>query len=279
MNFFTSLLLGIVQGIAEFLPISSSGHLSIFQNLFKLNYTEEDNLLFEVMLHLGTLVAVCLVYRKDLVPMVKETFQLITGKGNGGKSEDGRITTPVRTTILVGVATLPLFIVLLFNSAFERLFSNLSFIALALLVTGVLLYAADRIPRGKKDARSITVKDVLLIGAAQAIAVVPGLSRSGTTIAAGTALGLKRSFATKFSFLLSIPAVIGSVILEFFKALIDGVNWSLFPLYLVGMVVAGVVGYFAIGLMRRFVEQCKLTYFSYYCWGVGAIVLIVSMFL
>ncbi len=279
MNIFTSIFLGIVQGLSEFLPISSSGHLTIFQQLFKLNYTEDENLFFEVLLHLGTLVAVFLVYRKDVIPMVKETWQLVTGKGSGGKTEDGRITNNVRLTILVGVATLPLVVLVPFSGLIERLYTNLSFVALALLVTGAILYAADRIPKGKKDSRSITVKDVLLVGLAQGVALLPGVSRSGSTISAGIACGLKRSFATKFAFLLSIPAVLGSFVLQLIKALIAGVNWSLLPVYLVGMVFAGVVGYFAIGLMRRFVERCKLTYFSYYCWGVGALVLIISMFL
>jgi len=279
LNIFTSIFLGIVQGLAEFLPVSSSGHLAIFQELFKLNYAENENLFFEVLLHLGTLVAVFLVYRKDIIPMVKETLELITGKGAGGKSEDGRITTNVRLTILIGVATIPLIILVPFSGFFERLYTNLSFVALALIVTGAILYAADRIPKGKKDARSITVKDVVIIGLAQGVALLPGVSRSGSTVSAGLACGLKRSFATRFAFLLSIPAVLGSFVLELIKALIEGVNWSLLPVYLVGMVFAGVVGYFAIGLMRRFVEKCKLTYFSYYCWGVGVIVLIVSMFI
>ncbi|MBQ4321253.1 MAG: undecaprenyl-diphosphate phosphatase, partial [Oscillospiraceae bacterium] len=241
MNIFTSIFLGIVQGLSEFLPISSSGHLTIFQQLFKLNYTEDENLLFEVLLHLGTLMAVFLVYRKDVIPMVKETWQLVTGKGSGGKTEDGRITNNVRLTILVGVATLPLVVLVPFSGLIERLYTNLSFVALALLVTGAILYAADRIPKGKKDSRSITVKDVLLVGLAQGVALLPGVSRSGSTISAGIACGLKRSFATKFAFLLSIPAVLGSFVLQLIKALIAGVNWSLLPVYLVGTVFAGVV--------------------------------------
>ena len=278
MNFWTALFLGIVQGLTEFLPVSSSGHLAIFENLFGLRYSEDENLMFEVLLHLGTLVSVFLVYRKEIIPMVRDTWHFITGKGNRGKTEDGRVTVPVRTMILVAIGTVPLILILPLHSALGKLFGNLSFIALALLVTGTILYAANKIPSGKKDERSVTAKDILLIGAAQAVAVIPGISRSGATTSVGIARGLKRDFAVRFSFLLSIPAVIGAFLLELIKAFVAGVNWALFPLYLVGMVVSAVVGYFAIGLMRRFVERMQLTYFSYYCWGVGVIVLIVSMF-
>lgn len=279
MNFWTALFLGIIQGLTEFLPVSSSGHLSIFENIFKLKYSEEDNVLFEVMLHLGTLAAVFMVYRKDIIPMVRDTWNFLTKKGNGGKSEDGRVLLPVRMMLLVVVGTLPLFVMVFLNGVFESLFANTSFVAFALLITGTVLYAAQKIPAGKKTERSITGVDAVCIGLAQAVALLPGISRSGATMSAGFARGLKKEFAVRFSFLLSVPAILGSFLIEIVKCFSAGVTWSYLPLYIIGMIVAGAVGYFALSFLKSLIEKAKMVYFSYYCWGIGTIVLIISMFL
>lgn len=278
MSVLMAILLGIVQGVTEFLPVSSSGHLSILQNLFKLQYSEADNLLFDVLLHMGTLVAVILVYRRDLGAIVHETSDFLTGRGDAGRDDFGRLAPPVRLLILIVVATLPLVFLVPFQSRFEVLYGKLWFIGLALLVTGGLLYAADHLIPGRKTEKSSRLADAFVVGLAQAIAVIPGLSRSGTTIAVGLARGYRRSFAVRFSFLMSLPAVIGSFLLTLYKALRAGINWKLVPVYLVGMVVAGVTGYFSIRLVKKLMDNNKFGKFAYYCWAVGLFALIASIF-
>lgn len=275
-----SIFLGIVQGITEFLPVSSSGHLSILQNLLKLDYSDAEHLLFEVLLHLATLVSVVVVYRTELRGMVKETAAFLRGHGEeGAGGEDGRFTPSVRLVFLIVVATLPLLLVVPFSEKVEMLFAKTGFIGFALLATGTLLFVADKLSAGRKNERTATVVDVLVVGLAQAVAVLPGLSRSGTTITVGMARGLKRDFAMKFSFLLSIPAIIGSVLLELIKAFSAGVTWSLLPIYLVGMVFAGVTGYFALRFLKVIINKALFGKMSYYCWGVGVLTLILSIFI
>ena len=154
---------------------------------------------------------------------------------------------------------------------------NTFFIGFAFLMTGVLLFAADRMGHGNKSERGATLGDAVMVGLAQAVAVVPGLSRSGTTISAGLLRGFDRNFAVKFSFLLSIPAVIGANLVSLVKAFAAGVEWSMVPKYLVGVVVAFVSGYFAIYLLRMIVQRGKFGGFAYYCWGAGLVTLILSL--
>lgn len=274
-----SIFLGLIQGIAEFLPISSSGHLSIIQNLFGLNYAEEEHMLFDVLLHMGTLISVILVYRRDLKSMLSETVGFFTGKSETAQTEDGRLSPAVRMVILIAVGTLPLLLIVPFYGKLELLFYKTGFIGFALLITGTLLYVSDKLHEGRKTEKTATLADALLVGAAQAIATLPGLSRSGTTITVAKARGMKRGFAVKFSFLLSVPAVIGSILVSLFSAIKAGVNWSLVPVYLIGVAVAAVTGYFAIGLVRRFIDNAKFGKFSYYCWGVGLLALLLSVIL
>ena len=140
-----------------------------------------------------------------------------------------------------------------------------------------LLFFSDRMTRGNKDLRSATILDVLVVGVGQALAVVPGLSRSGTTIAAGMTRGFSREFAVKFSFLLSIPAVLGANILSLVDAVQEGIDWSLMPMYLVGVVVAAVSGYLSIRLLKFITQRGSFGGFSYYCWGAGLVTLILSL--
>ena len=279
MSVFMAILLGIVQGVTEFLPVSSSGHLSILQNLFKLQYSEADHLFFDVLLHVGTLIAVIVTYRKDISDMFRQTSDFITGRGDGGKDDFGRLSPSVRLLILIIIGTVPLLFVVPFHSRLEVLYGKLWFIGLALLVTGGLLYAADRLIVGRKSEKTSRVADAFVVGLAQAIAVIPGLSRSGTTIAVGLSRGYKRSFAVRFSFLLSLPAVLGSLLVTFFDAVRAGINWKLIPVYLIGMAVAAVTGYFAIRLVKKLVDSNKFGKFAYYCWAIGAVALVVSIFI
>ena len=276
MNYLWSAFLGFVQGVAEFLPISSSGHLSLFQNFFGLRSAESGGLFFDVLLHLGTLISVFIYYWTDIRDMILEFFRGIAALGK----PTGETPPPARRLVLLVIlGTLPLFLILPIKDMVEQLYYNTYFIAFALLATGCLLYLSDRLAKGRKTEKNATIVDVLLVGVSQAIATVPGLSRSGTTIAAGLMRGFDRTFAVRYSFLLSLPAVLGANILSLKDAVQEGVDWGMLPIYLVGMVVSAVVGYFAIRLVNLLTDKGKFGNFAYYCWGVGALTLILSILL
>lgn len=275
MKLFDAIFLGIVQGLAEFLPISSSGHLSVFQNFFGLMDVEAENLFFDVLLHLGTLIAVFVAYWGEIKSMVLEFFTMIGARKLPKGQKPDRLSRRMIFFIIIG--TLPLFVILPIKDLVDGLYSNTIFIGCAFLVTGTLLMVSDRMTRGNKDLKSATIVDILLVGCAQAVATVPGLSRSGTTIAAGMGRGFSREFAVKFSFLMSIPAVLGANLLSLIDAIQEGVDWSLMPLYLVGVVTAAVVGYLAIRLLKFITQRGKFGGFAYYCWGAGLVTLILSL--
>lgn len=277
MTYATAVFLGLIQGIAEFLPISSSGHLSILQNLFKLNSAEGGHLFFDVLLHLGTLVSVCIVYWSDVSGMIREFFAMIGEMRNPDRKARKADIPMRRLVLLLIVATLPLFIVLPINGIVEKLYYNTFFIGIIFILTGLMLYVADKLLPGIKTEKSMSMRDALLIGLCQCVAIIPGLSRSGTTITAGLAMGLDRPFAVKFAFLMSIPAVLGATIVTLVKAIIAGVDMSLMPVYLVGMAISAITGVVAIGLMKLITSRGRLSGFSYYCWTIGAATIILSL--
>ncbi len=278
MTILQALFLGLIQGIAEFLPISSSGHLSVFQNLFGLDAGGENQLLFDVLLHLGTLVSVCVVYWKDIRTIAGECGELVRSIGHPVPGERKRLNA-VRLLMMIVFATLPLALILPVHDSVEKLYYSTAFIGIAFLATGTMLYTADRMPRGTRTEKTMRIRDALLIGLCQAVATMPGLSRSGTTITAGIATGLDRRFAVKFSFLISIPAVLGANLLSLFKAFQAGVDWSALPAYLLGMVVAMVSGYFALSFLRYIANKGKFGWFAYYCWFAGAVTLLLTIIL
>ena len=273
MSLLSSIILGLIQGVAEFLPISSSGHLAIAEHLMGMTGLEIPEF-FDVLLHLGTLVAVFAAYWEDIRDMVVEFFC--------GVRDLARRTTPTpvpparRLILLIIVGTLPLLVVLPIKDLVEGLADNMYFVGGALVVTGFLLFASDRVKKGRKTEKNAKLKDVLLVGVAQAIATCPGISRSGTTITAGCFVGFDRKFAVRFSFLLSIPAILGANILSIKDAL-DTVVWSEVPAYLVGVAVAAAVGYACIRLLKMIADKGKFGFFAYYCWIVGAITLILTV--
>ena len=278
MNYLFSIAMGFLQGVAEFLPISSSGHLTLFQYFFSPEQNPEElDMLFTILLHFGTLISVCVYYWRDVISMIREFFlglaDLFSRRGSGyGRPPEAR-----RLVLMIIVATLPLFAVLLVKDAVDAAFSNVTFVSAALIVTGFLLFFSDRMARGRKNARSATMVDALLVGCAQAVGTLPGISRAGSTISAGMLCGFDRTFAVRFSFLMSLPAVLGANILEVADAIqTGGVDTSRLPMYLVGMVVSGVVGYFAIRLVNLLANKGKFGAFAYYCWAVGIVSLVAS---
>ena len=275
MTYLFSVLMGVLQGVAEFLPISSSGHLALFQHFFGVENYEETQMFFTVLLHLGTLISVCVYYWRDVIDMIREFFlgirDLTVRRGGGAPPPPTR-----RLVMMIIVATLPLFAILPVKGLVEDAMSNVTFVSVALLATGFILFFSDRMARGRKNARNATVADALLVGCAQAVGTLPGISRSGITISAGLLRGFDRTFAVRFSFLMSLPAVLGANILSLKDALEAGVDLEMLPIYLVGMVFSGVVGYFAIRLVNLLADKGKFGNFAYYCWVVGLGSLIAS---
>ena len=272
MSYFMSAVLGFVQGVAEFLPISSSGHLTLFQHFFGM---PEPDQLFNVLLHFATLLAVCVVYWQDIWEMILEFFSffidLFSRRTYRGNPPEAR-----RMVLLIIVGTLPLFLVLPIQDKVEALGSNPVFVACALLVTGCILFLSDQMARGHKTVRSATLLDVLLVGIAQGAATVPGLSRSGCTISAGMVRGFDRKFAVRYSFLMSLPAVLGATLLKVLDVMEmeGGFPKENLPKYLLGMGIAAVVGYFSIQLVKLLASKGRFGAFAFYCWGAGALSLL-----
>ena len=261
MTYFMSILMGIIQGVAEFLPISSSGHLALFQTFFGMENMEEKYMFFTVLLHFGTLISVCMVYWRDIVDMIREFFLGIAALA--GRKDTGVAPPPARRMVmLIIIATVPLFVMVFLQDAVNQLFSNSIMVSCALLATGFILFFSDRMARGHKTAKNATVADALIVGCGQALAVIPGLSRSGTTISVGM-------IAVRFSFLMSLPAVLGANVLEIKDALASNFPIEELPMYLVGVAVSAVVGYFAIRLVKSLSDKGKFGKFAYYCWAVG----------
>lgn len=276
MTFFSSILLGVIQGVAEFLPISSSGHLAIAEHLLGMSGVSDIPEFFDVLLHLGTLLAVFAAYWEDIRDMILELF--------AGVHDLARRTTPTpvpparRMILLIIVGTLPLLAVLPIKDYIEGLSDNMLFVGVALLFTGCLLFASDRVGRGRKTERTASLLDVLLVGVAQAIATCPGISRSGTTVSAACFLGFDRKFALRYSFLMSIPAILGANILSLKDAIAAGIPDGQLPVYLAGVAVSALVGYACIRLLRFIAEKGRFGWFAYYCWAVGALTLILTAF-
>ena len=273
MSFLTAALLGLVQGITEFLPISSSGHLALLQNIF---HIEEADMFFDVLLHLGTLLAVILAYRRDIAGVIQGGLGLVGVGPDRGKTTQKNADRR-RLALFLILGSLPLLLALPLQKWAETAFTSATLVSLMLLVSGTILYFSDRFSNGYQGLRDASAWEALLVGIAQAIAVIPGISRSGTTISAGMLCGFKRSFAVQFSFLLCIPGVLGAGIVSLIGAFRTGIDLSLLPKYLCGMVVAAISGYFSIRLIRYLAARSNFGVFAYYCWGAGLIALVLSL--
>ena len=248
-----ALLLGLVQGLTEFLPVSSSGHLVIAQSLLGIN---TEMLTFDIFAHVGTLVAVFVYFWSDIRALLKRPF--------------------CRFTALIIVGCIPAGIMgVLLDDLFERLFSSLAAVACALIVTGILLLLSDRF-NGKGRIEDMSFGQALAVGCFQGLAITPGLSRSGSTIFGALLCGLERSEAARFSFLLSIPVILGAALLEGVDVVKSGVPVSFS--YFLGALVAAVSGYFAIRIFIKLLHKRNMRYFSYYVWAVAAVVLICCLF-
>ncbi len=281
MSLLQAIFMGLIQGLTEFLPVSSSGHLALFKILF---HVETDTgILFDVLLHLGTLAAICIVYYKDIARLflegaaiAKDVFINIgiffKNLGQDNKKPYLRIVCNSyrKLVMLVLVSTIPTGVIgYLGREVVASAAGVLLVPGICLLVTAVLLFLADRMPEGKKLPKNVSYTTAFGIGIAQGIATLPGLSRSGTTMTVCLANGFRQSFAVKYSFIMSIPAVLGAAVLEISDITTAGLTAAEIVSYLVGMAVAAVVGYFCIKAMLVVVRTRKFKIFGVYCLMVG----------
>lgn len=272
MNPLQTTLLGIIQGLTEFLPVSSSGHLVILQNLLGFR---EPEMLLDTVLHLGTLMAVCIYFRSDLGKMILGTWESVfQGKGSEswGKKKTHRSHALITWWVLVGSIPTGL-IGFFFRHPLENLFGSVSLVAVMLLVTGTVLALTRLTPGTVGEGRDLGHVASLVIGTVQGLAIIPGISRSGTTIACGLYLGLEREMAGRYSFLLSIPAIMGALLLELKGADISGVGFL--PLFC-GFVSSALVGLLALKVLMGMVRKGRLFYFAPYCWILGILVLLIT---
>ena len=273
MDIFQGIIIGIVQGLTEFLPVSSSAHLVFIQKLLGV----ESSLAFDTFLHLGTLIAVLWFFRWDIYKMLK-SWWLSIGDILQGRFRQGFLEDPYkRLAWYVILATIPVGIVgVLFEDSVDALFSGALYVpAFFLFVTGTILYLSQRMTSGEINYDTITKKEALFMGLGQACAILPGLSRSGTTIAAGLTIGLNKEFAAKFSFILSIPAILGAFVLQV-KDIGSAMDANFLPVFL-GFIASIVAGYLAIKWMLDLIQNRNLDIFAYYCWLIGIIVFMGSI--
>lgn len=283
MSLLKAILMGLIQGLTEFLPVSSSGHLALFKILFGVE--TDTGILFDVLLHVGTLISICVVYYKDIWKLIVEGFGILGDVFVNGvlfvKNKSGKEQEPYRKIVhssyrkfvmLIIVSTIPTGIIGFVGRDVVEMASELLLVpGICLLVTAVLLFIADRIRDGEKLPKNVTYTNAFSIGIAQGIATLPGISRSGTTITACLISGFQRNFAVKYSFIMSIPAILGAMVLEIKDVAGTSIESIEILYYVIGMLIAAVVGYICIKTMLVIVRKKKFTGFAIYCLIVGLI--------
>ena len=246
------LILAVVQGLTEWLPVSSSGHLVITQTILGLNLP----IIFDVMLHVGTLIVVLAVFRKDIVDIIKAVVK------RDFETEEGKLA------LFIVVGSVPLAIIgFTFYDTIESLFSNLLAVGVALVITGCVLFFSEKRAGNKK----MGIIDSLLIGLAQGIAIIPGISRSGVTVSTGLLRKIDKATAFRYSFMLSVPAILGATVMES-KDIVIG-NIDAVPLF-VGATISMIAGYASLKLLQKIVMNQKFHLFAYYCWTAGIVLIL-----
>lgn len=261
MTTFQSIILGIIQGLTEFLPVSSSGHLVLAQHFWGIS---EPKITFEIVVHLGSLLAVLIYFHKDIIALLLSATKIFSSK----KSYHDVNNIKVLAYLLIATIVTAV-IGFSFKSKFESLYDIPLAVSIALAVTGLILFISDRIPNGKFDDYNIGWGKAIFIGIGQALAIIPGISRSGTTIAFALFSKMKRENAARFSFLLSIPAILGAALIDFMD--IDSIDPATLGKYSAGAIAAFISGFIVIALLIKLIQQKKLKYFSYYCWALSLV--------
>jgi len=273
LDILSAIILGAVQGLSEFLPISSSGHLALIPHLLGV----ETGLAFDTVLHIGTLIAIFTFFWKDIINLIKGFILSIIDLSEAiDKFKEGLNTIPEkRFAWLIIIGTIPTGIIgILFKDAVETVLRGTIFIGFFLIVTGIILYYSERHSSGNITAKDMSFKKAAIVGICQGLAVLPGISRSGSTIASGLCLGLEREYAARYSFLLSVPAVIAAGVLQIKD--IANIDASMTVL-LAGFLSSVIFGYLAIKLLMKMIKGWSLDIFAYYCWIVGILTLVLSV--
>lgn len=267
MHFLRAMLLAVIQGLTEFVPVSSSGHLAVTQYL--LGFTEPP-VVFDVMLHLGTLVAVLVFYRRDVLSMLR-----VFTRTRELSNPNWQKPTPRKLMGLLMFACIPTGVMGYYlKSGIEHAFSDVQSIAIGFLISGLIMSLTLLKKKQTRTLAQMNLRDAFLIGAMQGVAIFPGVSRSGSTISTALLLGLNPELAGRFSFLLSIPAILGAALLEAPGLSAEMHSGQNFLFYLASGTVAGVVGYFTLGPMIRILQRARLYYFAAYCWIIGFVLLV-----
>lgn len=269
------IFLGMIQGLAEFLPISSSGHLALASSFF--NFTADEAPALDVLLHLGTLFTVFVVYRRDIFSLVPAFFTMMK-KVFKGKFKLSEYTANERFVLFIIIATVPLVIVALTGAEdkIEMLKNYPMAIGGILIFNGLVLMISDRLSKGSVNGETATCKSALAVGLCQMCAILPGLSRSGSTITGGLLCNYDRQYAVKFSFILSIPAILGSAVMKVDDLVSASVTPTQWLYYAVGMITAAVFGFLAMKALIYISKKANFTYFAYYCFAVGLAAVIYS---
>ncbi|MFW5790365.1 MAG: undecaprenyl-diphosphatase UppP [Bacillota bacterium] len=255
MGFLNVIILGLIQGITEFIPVSSSGHLVIFQNFLEV----DGGITLNVFLHFGSLLAVTYVFRKEIIGIItlKEKYR--------------------KLTYLIIVGSIPAGLIgILFEDFFEEVFSTLTVVGIALLITGILLWLSDKIKTEERHLEEMKWGDAIFVGIAQAMAIFPGISRSGSTIVGGLFKGLNRELAARFSFLLALPVIGGATLLQarnIFSVGLDGITAIELT---VGTFTSMIASFFAIKVLLILIKKEKLSIFAYYCWSLGLTIIFIA---
>lgn len=281
MTVLKAIFMGLIQGLTEFLPVSSSGHLAIFKNLFLVE--TDTGLLFDVLLHVATLIAVCIVYYKDVLGMIVEFFKMLGDIIHNflelfkSEKQYKKIisNTHRKLVLMILISSVPTAIIGFAAKDMVEAFEKALLVpGICLIITSILLFFADRLREGNKTINEATYTDSFIVGITQGIATLPGLSRSGTTIFTCLLCKFDRNLAVKYSFLMSLPAIGGATLLEIFDVDASLISGSDIMCYIIGMIVAGVVGFICIKVMLLIVRKKKFTYFSIYCLAIGIISII-----
>jgi len=262
MEIIKAIILGIIQGLTEFLPVSSSGHLELGKAILGDTSVGEESLIFTVVLHFATALSTVVIFRKDIIDLLKG---LLKFKWN----------TETQFAFKIGLSMIPaVFIGLFFEEELEQFFGgSIMFVGFMLLITGALLFLADR---AKNTTRNVSIPNAVLIGVSQAIAMLPGISRSGATISTSVLLGVDKTKAARFSFLMVVPLIFGKIAKDVLGGDISFESHQIVPLS-AGFFAAFVSGLFACTWMISLVKKSKLSYFAYYCFVVGFIAIIYTL--
>lgn len=277
MSVLVAILMGLLRGVTLFLPISSSGHQAFFENILKLDYPAKNSL-FELLMNISTLISIIMVYRRELGAVIRESGDFVRDRTAEDPMNEGRLTPSLRMIIFIIAGTLPLLLAIPINDRLGILMSNTIFVGCAMIVMGILLFLTDKLVKtGRKNEKTMQARDALIIGIAQALSAIPGLSRTGTTITVGLTRGLGKDFSVRFSIFLSLPSLLVAIIISFFSAFRNAIDWSSFFAYLVGFVVSVISGYFSIQILRMFTVKRKLRNFAYYIGLLGVAAIILSL--